>query len=133
MKAEAAIEYINNMFREVLPGEVLEGVVEEIVDFGAFVELFPGKTGLLHVSEIADGFVKNVSDFLEVGQKVTVKVVNVDRMTGKMSLSIKALNPNASSEQDDRSHGRSDFRDRDNRSRDSRPRGGDRGGRRNRF
>ena len=131
-KAEAAIEYINNMFREVLPGEVLEGTVEEIVDFGAFVELFPGKTGLLHVSEVADGFVKNVSDYLEVGQKVTVKVVNVDRMTGKMSLSIKALNPNAP-EQDDRSQGRPDNRDRDNRGRDSRPRGGDHGGRRNRF
>ncbi len=106
-KAKAAIEIVKNMLREIEPGEVIEGVVEDIVDFGAFVELFPGKSGLLHISEISDGYVQNVTDHLEIGQKVTVKVLSVDKMSGKTSLSIKALNPNAP-QQDDSNGGNND-------------------------
>jgi len=104
-KAQKAIEIIKNMLRDIEPGEIIEGTVEDIVDFGAFVELFPGKTGLLHISEVSDGFVQNVTDHLEIGQKVTVKVLSVDKNSGKISLSIKALNPNASSSQQEEGNG----------------------------
>jgi len=79
------------MTREVKPGEIFEGKVEEIAPYGAFVEILPGKTGLLHISEIADGFVESVEQHLSVGQEVKVKVIEVSR-DGKYSLSIKALN-----------------------------------------
>ncbi len=89
-----AIEFINNLTREFKPGEILDGIVKEIVDFGAFVEVAPGKDGLLHISELANGYVKNVEDVVKVGDPVKVKVLDVSR-DGKISLSIKALDPNA--------------------------------------
>ncbi len=114
-KAKAAIEYVQNMFREIEPGEEFEGRVEEIVDFGAFVEILPGKTGLLHVSEIAHEYVAQVSDFLKEGDIVKVKVLDVDRRSGKISLSKKALEqaPEGSDAPRDNGRGRDrDFRDR---------------------
>ena len=78
-------------------GEIYEGVVEEVVDFGAFVEILPGKTGLLHVSEISHDYVENVRDYLKVGDTVRVKVLDVDR--GKISLSKKALEEKSSRRQ----------------------------------
>lgn len=69
-------------------GEILKGKVTGIVKFGAFVELAPGKSGLVYISEIANTFVKEVSDFLTVGQEVTVKVLNIDD-AGRINLSIK--------------------------------------------
>lgn len=71
-------------------GSVVEGVVTGITNFGAFVELPEKKVGLVHISEVADVYVKDVHDFLEVGQKVKVKVLSVDER-GKIGLSIKAL------------------------------------------
>ncbi len=88
-KVEKAIEHIEGIVKEVERGEVYEGVVEDIVDFGAFVEILPGKSGLLHVSEISKDYVENVRDYLKVGDKIKVKVLDVDR--GKISLSKKAL------------------------------------------
>ena len=88
---QRAVEIIKGMTREVKPGEIFEGKVEEIAPYGAFVEILPGKTGLLHISEIADGFVESVEQHLSVGQEVKVKVIEVSR-DGKYSLSIKALN-----------------------------------------
>jgi polyribonucleotide nucleotidyltransferase len=87
--AQKAAEYIEGLVKEVKVGEVYEGKVSEIVDFGAFVEILPGKDGLLHVSEIAYGFVRNVRDYLKEGDHVTVKVIGVNE--GKVSLSKKAL------------------------------------------
>ena len=66
------------------------GVVQRITDFGAFVEIMPGTDGLLHVSEIANHRVKDVRDVLKEGEKVMVKVINIDP-TGKIRLSRKAL------------------------------------------
>ena len=60
------------------------------MDFGALVEVLPGKVGLLHVSEITNAYVKNVSDWFKEGDEVTVKVVKVEN-EGKFSLSRKAL------------------------------------------
>jgi len=69
-------------------GTKLEGKVTGITHFGAFVELPEGQTGLVHISEIADNYVKDVNDHLKLGDKVTVKVINVDK-DGKIGLSIK--------------------------------------------
>jgi S1 RNA binding domain protein len=69
-------------------GSKLQGKVTGITNFGAFVELQPGVTGLVHISEIADNYVKSVADHLKVGDEVTVKVINVDN-DGKIGLSIK--------------------------------------------
>lgn len=69
-------------------GSKLEGKVTGITHFGAFVELAEGVTGLVHISEIADNYVKDVNDHLKLDDKVTVKVINVDK-DGKIGLSIK--------------------------------------------
>lgn len=71
-------------------GSVVEGVVTGITNFGAFVELPEKKVGLVHISEVADVYVKDVHDFLSENQKVKVKVLSIDEK-GKIGLSIKAL------------------------------------------
>ena len=71
-------------------GSVVEGVVTGITNFGAFVELPEGKTGLIHISEVADVYVNDVHDFLRERDTVKVKVLTVDD-GGKIGLSIKAL------------------------------------------
>ena len=73
-------------------GGVVEGTVTGITKFGAFVDLADGKVGLVHISEVADVYVNDVKDFLKVGQKVKVKILNVDDH-GKIGLSIKRLQP----------------------------------------
>ena len=72
-------------------GSILEGKVTSIVKFGAFVALDNGKSGLVHISEIANSFVNDVHDFLEVGQTVKVLVLSADN--GKINLSIKKALP----------------------------------------
>jgi S1 RNA binding domain protein len=71
-------------------GSVVEGVVTGITNFGAFVELPEGKVGLIHISEVADVYVRDVKDFLKEQDKVKVKVLSVDDR-GKIGLSIKQL------------------------------------------
>lgn len=73
-------------------GSVLEGVVTGITKFGAFVELPGGVTGLVHISEVADAYVKDVKDYLKETDRVKVKVINVDAQ-GKIGLSIKQALP----------------------------------------
>lgn len=69
-------------------GSKLEGKVTGITNFGAFIELPEGVTGLVHISEIADNYVKDVNDFLKINDMVTVKVINVEK-DGKIGLSIR--------------------------------------------
>ncbi|MFB4168683.1 S1 domain-containing RNA-binding protein [Virgibacillus sp. JSM 102003] len=69
-------------------GSKLQGKVTGITNFGAFVELGEGKTGLVHISEVADNYVKDINEHLTVGDEVTVKVINVEK-DGKIGLSIK--------------------------------------------
>ncbi|WP_156290000.1 S1 domain-containing RNA-binding protein [Oceanobacillus salinisoli] len=69
-------------------GSKLQGKVTGITNFGAFVELEKGKTGLVHISEVADNYVKDINDHLKVGDEVEVKVINVEK-DGKIGLSIK--------------------------------------------
>lgn len=73
-------------------GEIVEGKVTGIAKFGAFVELAPGKSGLVYISEIANTFVKEVSDHLKVGDEVKVKIVSIDD-SGRINLSIKQAAP----------------------------------------
>lgn len=73
-------------------GEIVEGVVKTITNFGAFIDLGNGVTGLVHISEVSDGYVKDVSEFLEQNQKVKVKVLAVDESSKKITLSIKKAN-----------------------------------------
>ena len=73
-------------------GSVVEGVVTGITNFGAFVELPGGKVGLIHISEVADVYVRDVKDFLKERDTVKVKVLSIDER-GKIGLSIKQLQP----------------------------------------
>ena len=88
-KMQAALDIIDKIIEEPELDKVYEGTVVKIVDFGAFVNILPGKDGLLHISEISEERTEDVSAVLEEGQKVTVKLIGFDR--GKMKLSIKAL------------------------------------------
>lgn len=69
-------------------GAILDGTVSGITNFGAFIDLGEGKTGLVHISEVADDYVKNIHDYLKTQQKVRVKVLSIEP-NGKISLSIK--------------------------------------------
>lgn len=82
-----ALEEIEGMFKKVLPDEEYEGKVVRLAPFGAFVEILPGKDGLVHVSQMAPGRVENPEDVVSEGQMVKVRVVSVDPM-GKISLSM---------------------------------------------
>lgn len=75
-------------------GIIVEGVVTGITNFGAFVELPGGQTGLVHISEVAAVYVKDINDFLKVNDKVKVKIISVDPK-GKIGLSLKQANPTA--------------------------------------
>ena len=88
--AAKAISMIESIVEEVEVGRVYNGTVVKIMNFGAFVSIAPGKEGLLHVSEIAKERVHDVRDYLNEGDKLEVKVLDVDRM-GKMKLSRKVL------------------------------------------
>ncbi len=83
--AEKALERIKNITREVQKGEVFQGEVTKIMDFGAFVKLFPGQEGLIHISKLAPGRVNKVRDVVNVGDKVSVKVLSVNDQ-GKIDL-----------------------------------------------
>jgi len=72
-------------------GETYHGTVKSILDFGAFIEILPGKEGLLHVSEIAWAKTEKVEDVLKVGDEVDVKLLEYDAKSGKMRLSMKVL------------------------------------------
>lgn len=69
-------------------GVIVDGTVSGITNFGAFIDLGEGKTGLVHISEVADDYVKNIHDYLKNQQKVKVKVLSIES-NGKISLSIK--------------------------------------------
>lgn len=82
-----AVEWVKGLTREVMVGEIFEGEVKRILPFGAFVQVLPGKEGMVHVSQMATGFVKNPSDVVSIGQKVKVRVIEVDEQ-GRTNLSM---------------------------------------------
>lgn len=85
-----AISYIKGLTQEIEVGTIFEGTVKSIMDFGAFVEILPEKSGLIRVSELANRFVKKVEDVVKVGDKVRVVVIEVDEK-GRINLSKKRL------------------------------------------
>jgi len=84
---ERAESWINNIIKEVLPGEMYEGTVKRILSFGAFIEILPGKEGMVHVSQMSTGFVKDAESVVSIGQKVQVRIVKIDDM-GRINLSM---------------------------------------------
>jgi polyribonucleotide nucleotidyltransferase len=128
---QKAIGIIEGLTREAQVGDIFTGKVTRILDFGAMVEILPGKDGLVHISELADYRVNRVEDEVKIGDEITVKVINIDNL-GRVNLSRRALfekdteraaeTYNRPSSHQDRRSGSSGYRDR------GRPRysGGDR-------
>ena len=87
---DAALERINAITAEAEIGKLYSGTVARIVDFGAFITILPGKDGLVHISQIANKRVENVSDYLTEGEEVLVKVLDLD-VRGRIKLSIKEI------------------------------------------
>ena len=88
--SQRSISMIRDLTREVQIGEIFTGKVVKITGFGAFVELLPGKDGMVHISELADYHVPSVEDVVELGEEVTVLVTDIDPM-GRIKLSRRAL------------------------------------------
>jgi len=86
--AKQAIAWIKNITREVKVGEVFQGKVKRILDFGAFVEIFPGQEGLVHISQLASWRVRKVEDIVKIGDIIPVKVISIDEQ-GRINLSLK--------------------------------------------
>ena len=129
---QKAIEWIKGICAVPEAGQVYHGKVVSILEFGAFIEILPGKEGLLHVSEIAWNKTEKVEDVLSVGDEVDVKLLEIDAKTGKMRLSMRALTEKPEGYVEPERRPRGDRGDR-NGSRGERrggERGGERGGRR---
>ena len=91
--AEAAEKMVKSIIQEPEVGKVYDGVVKRIMDFGAFIEILPGKDGLCHISRLSRERVNTVEDVLSIGQEVKVKIIEIDRM-GRVNLSyIDAIDP----------------------------------------
>ena len=120
-----AFERVEGITKEPIPGEVYDGVVKRIQPFGAFVEILPGKDGLVHVSDMSYEFVKDPSDLVKVGDKVKVRVKEIDEL-GRLNLSMN-LDPGMDRKKDERRGGgrmfgrRGGHRDREGRERSSGP------------
>ena len=85
---DKAVRIIKSIVTEIEPGQVLTGKVVRIMNFGAFVELAPNKDGMIHISKLSDKRVAKVEDVVNIGDEVTVKVIEVDKM-GRINLSMK--------------------------------------------
>lgn len=84
---QKAVEWVKSLTREVTAGEEFEGEVKRILPFGAFVEILPGKEGMVHVSHMSTEFVQNPGDVVSLGQKVKVKVIEIDEQ-GRINLTM---------------------------------------------
>ena len=101
--ANAALEMVKALIEEPEVGKIYQGTVKRIMDFGAFVEILPGKEGLCHISKLARTRVENVSDVLKEGQVIPVKLIEIDKVGGKLSLSyIDAIDPNGEQKEEKR-------------------------------
>jgi polyribonucleotide nucleotidyltransferase len=115
--AQKAIAIIEGLTKEVEVGTIYTGKVTRIFDFGAMVEILPGKEGLVHISELADHRVGKVEDVVKIGDEVTVKAINIDNL-GRVNLSRRAVfekdyKPSGAQERDSSRSSRPFRRDRD--------------------
>jgi len=101
----AAVSRIEALIKEVQAGEIYDGEVKRIQPFGAFVEILPGKDGLVHVSDMSEGFVKDPADLVSIGQKVQVRVKEIDDL-GRINLSM-LLDPSKDKPKGERNQSRS--------------------------
>lgn len=112
-KVDAAVTMVENLVKEIKAGEIYEGTVARIQPFGAFIEILPGKDGMVHVSDMGEGFVKDPNDVVKIGQKVQVRVKEIDDL-GRINLSMN-MDPSKDKPKEDRPHfagvsrGRGDF------------------------
>jgi polyribonucleotide nucleotidyltransferase len=88
--ANKALAMVREIVREYKPGEIVEGQVIKILDFGAIIDLGGGRDGMIHISELREGYTKKVEDVVRLGDKVKAKVIRVEP-DGKIALSLKAL------------------------------------------
>lgn len=88
--AEMAIKMIEGIVAEAIPGKTYTGKVTRIMNFGAFVEILPGKEGLVHISQLSTERVEKVEDVVSVGDEIVVKVTEIDQR-GRINLSRKAV------------------------------------------
>ena len=93
--ARRAIEIIENLTKDVEVGSIYTGKVTRLLDFGAMVEILPGKEGLVHISELAEYRVAKVEDVVKVGDEITVKAISIDNL-GRINLSRRAVFENVS-------------------------------------
>ncbi|MDP2938360.1 MAG: polyribonucleotide nucleotidyltransferase [Candidatus Omnitrophota bacterium] len=98
-KSKAAIDMIKAIAEDIEVGRIYIGKVKRIMAFGAFCEIAPGKEGLVHVSELADTFVKNVEEIVKVGDEIKIKVIGIDEL-GRINLSKKQVPPENSGSQE---------------------------------
>jgi polyribonucleotide nucleotidyltransferase len=91
--AQKALSWIENITHEVKPGEVFQGRVTRIMNFGAFVEILPGQEGLVHISQLAPYRVNRVEDVVKIGDIIPVKVIEIDQQ-GRINLTLKGANQN---------------------------------------
>lgn len=77
---------------EIAVGSIIEGIVTGIEDYGIFVKLNDKYSGLIHISEVTNGFVADINRYANIGEKIYVEVINVDEQNGKCILSIKDIN-----------------------------------------
>jgi polyribonucleotide nucleotidyltransferase len=94
---------VEALVKEVVAGEIYEGEVKRIQPFGAFVEILPGKDGLVHISDMAEGFVKDPSDVVKIGDKVKVRVKEIDDL-GRINLSMN-MDPSKDKPREERPRG----------------------------
>ena len=85
------VKAIEAIIKEYEIGEIVSGPIVRILEFGAIVDLGGGRDGMIHVSELREGFVKRVEDVVKLGDVVTAKVIKYDPENGKIGLSLKAL------------------------------------------
>ena len=88
--SQKAIRMIEDLTRDVKLDDIYTGKVTRLLNFGAMVEILPGKEGLVHISELADHYVDKVEDVVKIGDEITVKVIEIDDL-GRVNLSRKAV------------------------------------------
>ncbi len=88
--AQRAVQMVDDLTREVKVGDIFTGKVSRLMNFGAFVEILPGKDGMVHISELSDEHVPSIEDAVELGQELTVVVIEIDDL-GRINLSRRAL------------------------------------------
>jgi len=87
-KAKKALDWVTNLTKEVTVGEIYQGKIKRILEFGAFAEILPGKEGMIHISQLAKERVNKVTDVVNLGDVVMVKVISIDEQ-GRINLSLK--------------------------------------------